>query len=260
MKPINITDETKMMLFKDFAEKFMKELDNFSFNKNETKFSFSCNLGKEAKEKITILYSQKAYIRMLTLVDFYDTEVGWYGFVEKLSDHLYYVYDVKLCKQYVNGTKVDTEDEDTLKFFDSLTDEEAAHMHFQAHSHVRMGTMASGIDLQNQADVIRNMGKTGFYIFQIWNKSNDINTYLYDLDNNMFYDKKDIIIDIEDDEGTISDFVDSTVDLVVEKKSYPYQQYAGMNNSKKNEKEEKEKTTYLNGYWDGNSYAERWDW
>lgn len=253
MKPIVVNEEMESKMLEAFFEKFQKEWASFKSNMNDTKFSFSIDLSEAAKEKVTVLYTQKAYLRMKALVDFFDTEVGWYGLVDKIDDKLYRVYDVKVCKQYVNGTKVDTEDEDTLEFFNSLTDDEADHMHFQAHSHVKMSTGASGTDLQNQSDVIRNMGKTGFYIFQIWNKSGDINTYLYDLDNNIFYDRKDIEIEIEDAEGTLSDYLDSVFDLVKEKKYYPYQ----YNNSPKKEKKKNgdaKESCYLGGYWDGNGY------
>lgn len=266
MKPINITKETKLKIFENFVKKFTKEMDDFSFNVNDTKISFSFDLGQEAKEKITVLYSQKAYLRTMALVANYDTEVGWYGLCKKLNDKLYYIYDIKVCKQYVNGGKVDTDDAETLAFFESLSDEEAEHMHFQAHSHVNMSTIASGVDLQNQADVVHNMGKTGFYIFQIWNKRLDINTYLYDLDENMFYDQKDVVIEIEDDEGTISDFVASTESLVVTKTSFTYYKGGYTENKtdikkKENiEKEEDKQTKYLGEYWDGVHWEERWNW
>ena len=257
MKPIRMTEEAEIEILKQCFDKFKKELDNFNFNINETKLNISFNVSEVAKERITILFTQNAYIKMQALVDFYDTEVGWYGMVEKINDRLYRVYDVKVCKQYVNGSKVDTDDDDTLQFFNSLTDEEAEHMHFQAHSHVRMSTSASPVDLQNQADVVHNLGKTGFYIFQIWNKNGDISTYLYDIDANMYYDSKDVVIDIETEDATVSEFLDSTLDLVIEKKYYPYQEPKG----KKGKKEETSPATYNN--W--NNYCtygngEGWDW
>lgn len=247
MKPIIMTKDAEESLLKTIAEKLKKEIDSFKFNINDTKFSFSMDMSQIAKEKITVLFTSQAYLRMQALVDFYDTEVGWYGLVEKINNKLYRVYDVKVCKQYVNGAKVDTEDDDTLEFFNSLTDEEAEHMHFQAHSHVKMSTSASGVDLQNQTDVIHNMGKSGFYIFQIWNKANDINTYIYDLDENMFYDSKDVIIEIEDEDAFISDFIESTIDLVCEKKYYPYQ----TETSKKGKKKQQYESSYLPGYYNG---------
>lgn len=237
MKAINLSEEQKGKIFELFAKKFIEELKKVEFNVNETKISFTADLSTEAKDKVKIVYTPKAYLRMLQLVQDYPTEIGWYGLVDRIDETTFKVYDVKVCKQYVDGAKVDTEDEDTLEFFNSLTDEEAEHMHFQAHSHVNMSTNASTIDLQNQTDVIKNMGKTGFYIFQIWNKSLDINSYVYDLDNNVFYDKKDVILDIEDpDFGTVSQYVDSIEDLVLKRtyysghqKNYGQQNYGQQN-------------------------------
>ena len=262
MKPINIDKETEIELFKLVVEKFKKELESFKSNMNDSKFTLSMDFSQPAKEKVTVLYTPQAYLKMQALVDFYDTEVGWYGLVQRMTDKVFRVYDIKVCKQYVNGAKVDTEDEDTLEFFNSLTDEEAEDMRFQAHSHVKMSTEASSVDLQNQADVVRNLGRTGFYIFQIWNKNGDINTYLYDLDSNIFYDKKDVQLEVEDDQSTISDFVDSTLDLVIEKKPYQCQQINEYSKAGKKSKKEKENygNSYLNGYWDGTSYYGGYDW
>ena len=268
MKPINLPEKTQIKLFEQFIEKFKEEMKNYAFN-DSASITIKTNFNEVAKDKVRILYTQEAFLRMQALVDFFDTEVAWYGLCERLDEKTFRVYDVKLCKQYVNGAKVDTEDEDTLEFFSNLTDEEAEHMHFQAHSHVRMSTGASGTDMQNQADVVHNMGKTGFYIFQIWNKSNDINTYLYDLDNNVFYDRKDVLIDIEDSYGTLDDFLASVADLVVEKKAtYQYSGYNGYYNNqsktpKKNEEKKEEKAyspTYLGDYYDGINYYGGSDW
>lgn len=258
MKPIKITKEEKIKVFEKLVEKFTKEMDQFQFNVNDTKMSFSFDFGSEAKEKVTVLYSQSAYLKIMALVNNFDTEVGWYGMCEKINDKLYRIYDVKMCKQYVTGSKVDTNDDEMINFFDSLSDEEIEHMHVQGHSHVNMSTAASGTDLQNQADVVRNMGKGGFYIFQIWNKKLDINTYLYDLDNNMFYDKKDIIIEIEDGDSTISGFIASIEDLVVEKKTYPH--YKSEEKFDKKKEENNTEKRFLGDYWDGVYYPERWDW
>lgn len=237
MKPIRLTEEEKTKLFDKFIEQFKNEIDNFSFSSNSSSITIKTNFNSVAKEKVLILFTPEAYLRMNALVHAFTTEIGWYGLVNKISDKVYEIYDVKVCQQYVTGGKVDTDDKETLDFFESLTDDELDHMHYQAHSHVNMSTSASGVDLGNQADVVKNMGKTGFYIFQIWNKKGDISTYLYDLDNNVFYDSKDVEIAIEDPLGTIDDFIDSVSDLVVERKVYPYQG--------------KKETSYYPTQWDG---------
>ena len=268
MKPIYLSEDIKVQLFEQFFAKFKEQLDGYGFGSGDSSISIKTNFSQVAQEKVHIIYTQEAFLRMQALVDFFDTEVGWYGLVDKIDDLHYRVYDVKVCRQSVDGAKVDTTDEDTLEFFASLSDDEADHMHFQAHSHVRMSTTASGVDTQNQQDVIKNMGKTGFYIFQIWNKNNDINTYFYDLDNNTFYDRKDVLIEIEDSLGTLDDFICSVADLVVEKKNYyPYQyqkQYDKTSAQAKKDfkKDEKEKNdhAYADGYWDGTNYYGGWDW
>ena len=262
MKPIKLTEDMKLLVFNDMVKKLEEQMNSYGFNTTDASITIKTNFVQTAKEKVVISYTQQAYLRMRELVQFFDTEVAWYGLVQQIDQLHYKVYDVKVCKQYVNGTKVDTEDEDTIEFFNSLTDEEAEHMHFQAHSHVNMSTSASGTDVQNQEDVISNLGGKGFYIFQIWNKKDDISTYLYDLDNNTFYDRKDVLIDVEG----VDEFIAGVADLV-QKKTYPYQDGswrkdgsapppkentpATKKEEKKSEKEEentKYPTSYLPGY------------
>ena len=126
-------------------------------------------------------------------------------------------------------------------------------------------TVASGVDTDNQLDVISNMGSKGFYIFQIWNKKGDINTYLYDLDNNIFYDKKDIELEIEDEKGTLDEWVTSTKALVQPKKyTYPYQ-YPKKSKSKKETKDSVDETflrayNYANGDWSDYNLERGWDY
>ena len=218
MKPIKLTEENREQVFSALVKNFVMEADNFAFNSKNGSITIKTGLEKKLDEKITILFSQKAYTRMKALVKHFTTEVGWYGLVEKKDARLYYVYDVLVCKQTVNGSKVDTEEEDTIEFFESLTDDQANHMHFQAHSHVNMGTSASAIDLQNQYDVIHNMGDEGFYIFQIWNKRDEVSTYMFDVSENTFYDSNDVNLEVEDDEGTVTDYLKSIEGLITEKK------------------------------------------
>ena len=228
MKPIKLTDDMKMIVFQEMVKKFDEQMNSYGFNTTDATISVKTSFSKTAEEKVVISYSQQAYLRMRQLVQFFDSEVAWYGLVQQIDPLHYYVYDVKVCKQYVNGAKVDTEDEDTFEFFSSLTDDEAEHMHFQAHSHVNMSTSASAIDVQNQEDMVKNLSGKGFYIFQIWNKKDDISTYLYDLDNNLFYDRKDVVIDIEGVDNFLADVSDLVLKKVVQ---YPYQGNSGYQGS-----------------------------
>ena len=252
MKQLRITEKEKKSLLKKLLEKFEKEMNTYEDNINDSTIKFEFKFSEECKQKVVLYYTPQAYLKMMALVDHYDTEVGWYGLAEKHSSKEFLVYDVRMCRQIVSGAKVDTTDEDTLNFFDSLNDEDLDHLKFQGHSHVRMSTEASGIDLQNQADVVRNMGKDGFYIFQIWNKNGDINTYLYDLDENKFYDRKDIITDIWLGEGPLSEFTTASEKLVVEQKYTPTITRGYWETNK----------TYKSpsSYWGSDDYAKGWGW
>ena len=215
MKPIALSGEEKEKLIQKFVAQLSKSLDSYTFD-SSTKFTFETKVGEKLKDKIDILYAPQAYLRMKRLVDSFSSEVSWFGLVKKLSPKQYYVYDVLVPKQYVDGAKVDTTDEDMLEFYSNLTDEQAEFMHFQAHSHVNFDTIASGTDMTNQMDILSNIpGKQGFYIFQIWNKRGSINTFLYDLDENRFYDKDDVNIVVSDSEyGSLDNFIAEAEKLV----------------------------------------------
>lgn len=275
MKAITLSLEDKTALMKEMISNFAMALDDYEFNVNETKFSFEKNFSVKAKDKIIIRFTPQAYLRCLEMVKSYSSEIGWYGLIRKLSEKVYQVYDIIVCNQRVSGGRVVTDDEDMIEFYETLTDEQAEFLHFQAHSHVNMGTSASSVDLENQASTVKNMGGTGFFLFQIWNKSLDINSFLYDLDNNVFYDKNDIEVVVDDDEfGSITGFINSLKDKVASmtytsqvpgsygryyqesSKVKSYDDFTKDNKSKKKKKEEPDEKTW---YWNDGFGREGWD-
>ena len=64
MKPIVMTEEAEGNLLKKIAEKLKKEIESFKFNINESKFSFSMDMSQVAKEKVTVMFTPQAYLRM----------------------------------------------------------------------------------------------------------------------------------------------------------------------------------------------------
>ena len=231
MKLLRLTTEALEAIKNAFLAKFDKEITDYqqkgpNGGKFEVKFNFEPSKKAEGEERVTILFEPTAYLKMEKLVDYFKSEVGWYGLVTRRDDHTFYVYDVRICKQVVSGTKVDTEPEDELEFRDQLSDDELNHMHFQAHSHVDLKTDPSGCDDANQIEYVNNLNGKGFFIFQIWNKKGDINTFVYDLDNNKFYDRNDVDIRIEIPEGTIDNFI-AAADKLVSNKSTVSTSYNG---------------------------------
>ena len=280
MKPITLSQEAKETLLKGMVREFVKALDDYEFNINETKFSYEQNFSVKAKDKIVIQFTPQAYLRCLEMVKSYSSEIGWYGLIRQIGDKKYQVYDIIVCNQKVSGGRVITEDDDMVEFYESLTDEQAEFLHFQAHSHVNMATSPSSVDLENQASTVKNMGGKGFYLFQIWNKSLDINSFLYDLDNNVFYDKNDIEVIVEDDEfGSITGFINSLKDKVASMtytgnqgysdysgyysgggKVKTFEDFTGEKDKKADKKtEEKEKPEGKTWYWNDGFGHEGWD-
>ena len=202
MKKIKLTQQDKKNLLAEFS----KKLDEMEETIEEDKFSFEKRLKEPAKEKILIRFTPKAFLRSQKLVNSFVGEIGWHGLINKISDKEYLVYDIMVYPQVVSGARTldpTKTNEWYEKWEDSLED-----MHFQAHSHNTMGTTPSTTDMDNQANIIRNLQGEGFYLFQIWNKAGDINSFLYDLDNNVMYDRNDIEVIVDDmDFGTLDKFV-----------------------------------------------------
>lgn len=224
MKPIYLNEDDK----KEIQEEFMKQLNRgHLFNGG---FSFSRNYAYEPNQfaKARILYTPLAYIKMQSLLAGFASEIAWHGLVVRGEDRDFIVYDIITHKQTVTGSTVTTDDEEYRDFLMSLTDEQAAHLCLQGHSHVNMATNPSGTDLTHQAKIVADKcrKKRGFQIFQIWNKNMKVNSFLYDFDENIYFEDKDIEVDVILDVKTdylVSDFL-SEAKALVTTKTYNYQQ------------------------------------
>lgn len=216
MKPIFLTEEDKAAIQKEFITKLNKAHlfdGGFSYSK---KYTYEMNQYSKAR----VLYTPLAYVKMQALLMGFTTEVAWHGLVTRGEDpNDFIVYDIITHKQVVTGSKVDTDDDEYRDFLMSLDDDTAANLCLQAHSHVNMVTTPSGTDLAHQAKIIadKSRKKKGFQIFQIWNKNMKVNSYVYDFDENIYYEDKDVEVKILLNEKTdylLSDFMDEAHELV----------------------------------------------
>lgn len=212
MKPLYISEEEKQNLLKEFTE----YINTTAFT-GEFSFSKTYTYKNENKIKAKVIYTPGAYVKTITLLSKFSTEVAWHVLVHRGDNpNEFIVYDVLVYPQKVTGATVQTDDEDYTKFMIDLTDEQAEYMHGQCHSHVNMGVTPSGTDLSHQERLLKMLNNQGFYLFQIWNKSLSVNTYIYDYDNNVKYDPEDVDVEVVDDEGVLmSDFTKEAKDLVV---------------------------------------------
>lgn len=217
MKSIFLTEKDKEDMKAEFAKALEKaRLTDGAFTFRKT---FS---GHDATddEKAHIYYTSNAFLKMDFLVQKYSSEVGWHATVSKMDDKTWLVHDVFVYDQVVTGATVNTDDEGYLKFLASLTEEQANSMFFHGHSHVNMGVFPSSTDMEHRQKLLSTAKADGFWIFQIWNKSGNISTSIYDLKNNILYDTKDVVLDVMYSDGTLNSLFMLDADDKVHKKVY----------------------------------------
>lgn len=186
------------------------------------KFSFTASCASpskgEAQKRAFIVFRPQAYMKMLTLIREFNSEVAWHGVVSRVDETHFVVTDILVYPQIVTGATVNTDQEAYTKFMMDLDDETYNHLHFQGHSHVNMGTTPSSTDLDHQGKIVNQLSGEDYYIFMIWNKRLEWNAWIYDMANNNVYEKTDITVAVEDNDASLSSFIASAKELVQKEK------------------------------------------
>ena len=137
---------------------------------------------QKPKLKMHILFTPKAYSKMLHLVSKIGTECAWHGLVDRKSDTEFVVYDIIVFPQIVTGATVDTDDLAYSTFIGDLKEDVFKNLKMQGHSHVNMGAYASGTDTKHQESIKKQLIRPDdYYIFIIMNKKLDY--YVRVIDN-----------------------------------------------------------------------------
>ena len=271
MKIIRLDNQLKQKLIGEYKTSLEKEA-----NEKLAKFAAQCEeilpsqKAHAATEKLKIYYTAVAFAKIVQLVFSHSQEIGWNMVVKQYNDG-YRVEDVLVYPQKASGAYIEV---DLARYGmwkgdpDKVSDEADANLFGQGHSHVNMGVFASERDKQQQKDEISLKG-SGFYLFQIWNKRLDVNSFFYDIDNNIMYDSDDIDLIIEDGNMTSKEFVaDSKAMLVEDKQVQPKTEKPAETPRKQDKKKGKKESDYeddedftpvednafLDGYWPGYGY------
>lgn len=210
--PIKMTEAIK----KEILEELSAKLDTMLMTEGKIKIDEAYEYkGQRAK----LIYTQKAMLKILSLVETYDSEIAWHGTVERIDDVTWKIKDILIYPQVVTGATVNTDQEEYQEWLESLSDDDINSLRYQGHSHVRMSVSPSGTDMEHQGKILESMRlqKDGYYIFQIINKDMKTNVWIYDLARNIKYDTADIDVCIEDVD--LSELHDQTNKLV--KKNTP---------------------------------------
>ena len=180
----------------------MRELEDFLKNKrNLDACTFTYKpIEQDAPQPIIVDFAAMAWLKMFVLIGNTNTECAWHGIVEPSEDRTYFkITDILVYPQKLTGATV--EDDDTNNAYEvwkqALDDYNYNHLRLQGHSHVNMTATPSGRDTATYDDHLQHLSENSYQIFMIANKKSDIWIEIYDLKNNVIYDKSDIDVLIE---------------------------------------------------------------
>lgn len=181
-----VTDTEKIKNLKAKLQEFMGELSDGDY----------IALAKElsgANREAEVHFSQAAYYKMYALINGIDKEIAWDGICVRDEEHtnVFYVTDIIVYPQMVASATVETDDEKYLDWMNGLDDEIFNHRRFNGHSHVNMGTSPSATDMTYREESLKNV--KDFFVFGIFNKKGEFNFEVYDIENNIVYENKDIV-------------------------------------------------------------------
>ena len=196
----------------------------------------------EIERTAHIFFTAAAYAKMVSLIMVSDKEVGWYCTAERygeLNDDIYIIDDVLVFPQEVTGVTVDSDDEARVEWFDSLPVEVLTKIKCDCHSHVNMSTGPSGTDVKDMESVLKNLGEDQYRIFMIWNKKLEFSCRIYDMEKNICFETKDVMVDVID--VRINEFLSTAKAMVRNKVSSPVK-YTGATAAAKKTAEPKKET------------------
>ena len=173
-------------------------------------FSYSKTFEKTG-EKATLRFTELAMLKMTMLISTEEKEVAWHCVADREEGNSYLITDVLVYPQKVGAASVDMDVDEYGKWkmqgiMDGVMngDDRFERLYAQGHSHVNMAVTPSPTDLGHQREILDMVGENGFYIFMIWNKRDERNIWIYDLEKNILFENQDITVEvIEEPNGVI---------------------------------------------------------
>lgn len=215
MKKIKINEADLLGL----VEKFKNTIFSSHILPKKVSYDINFNTSTVARgeERPKIVFTEIAYQKMTALISQCSKEIGWHGVCSR-DGLTFYINDLLMFPQTVTGATVTTDDYAYQAWLEELTDEEINNCRYYGHSHVNMATSPSGTDDNYQNDLMQNI--RDYYIFGIHNKKGEMWWNIYDIENNILYEKADIdvVYPINDAETWAA----AQIQVNVETRSYNY--------------------------------------
>lgn len=147
---------------------------------------------KPLEKRYSVSYNERATLKELLAIMCCDTEIGWSGVVDRISDTDFLITDILIPPQTVSATSYRTDDEEYAKWIQQLCANDYNNLRLNGHSHVNMCVSPSEMDLELQEETVKQLPPTDYYIFTIKNKKGDAKFWIYDLKNNLLVTENEI--------------------------------------------------------------------
>ena len=209
-KIIKMTDQYIEEMVNDFRKALEKS------KMFDGRISYSKTFDKTSEEAF-LVFSEKAWVKMQSLIQEFDKEVAWHGVTYRSDDDTvneYVVEDIVVYPQEVTGATVHPDPEEYANWLAELEDEVYDNLKLQGHSHVNMGVTPSGTDNEQYESTLQGLPENDFQIFVIWNKKGDYTVKIYDLKKNTLFESGDVTVEILNEGIGLEDFMEKARGLV----------------------------------------------
>ena len=214
-KPIYLTKEYVSAI----VEEFRQNITEAKMSDGKITFTKRFDYTGADDTKAQVVFTLVAYIKMLSLLKHFDSEVAWHGTVKREGEDRFIITDIAVYPQEVTGATVNTNQEEYQKWMMALDDDYFNSMRMQGHSHVNMGTTPSSVDTTHQQQILAQLKDNDYYIFMIFNKRLEHTIKIYDYANNVMYEDEDVVVSVAAD-GFDNDSFLAEADKAVKRKTY----------------------------------------
>ena len=188
MKTLRVDESFKQNALKQFEEMLR------AYKPTDGAINFKIDPVADNKtNKMSVLMTSTAYLKMMALVQECSIELAWHGIVERKDDYTMVITDILCYPQEATSASVDAKEAEYFDWLMKLDDNVVNHLRFQGHSHVNMSVSPSGRDTDNWQKLFQMCQKPDdFYIVCIVNKSGANTWRIHDNKTGYLYEEKDI--------------------------------------------------------------------
>ena len=141
-----------------------------------------------------VFFLPTAWREMNYIIDYCPVEIGWLGLVEQPNKNDLLITDIFVPEQEVTGATTEIDEQAHAKLVLDLDSQgrDVNKLLYWGHSHVNMGVSPSRTDEEQLAHYIEQLETSDFFIRGIHNKKGDAKVDVFDVKNNLLFQKVSI--------------------------------------------------------------------